>query len=583
MKKKLSMTFDNAVAEQTYQAVTGKERRTQMRFGLLMPSILYGIISFIDPMVLDDSIAGLASNIHLAQGLLFLVLVLLSLKVDAMAYHVGMVAGSVIIAWSGHLYLTGNGALYELAGEGYLMVVWVWLVSGLNIRQAAVVMLVFMAEFFLYQYVRPMPLDYLPVYLYLLFAAALFGIIVAYLTDYHRRKAFLSEQRHRRIESQFIHSQKMEAIGTLAGGIAHDFNNTLAAITGNIYLVKQSIEHDPKALAMLDSIEEVSFRSASIIKQLLAFSRKGLIQMRAIELSALLETTVQLYQVSVPVSTQFEFQNGVEGELLIHGDDNQLEQVVFNLLNNARDAVTDVEMPVITLQAERWTADEEFLHHHPELQAGDYARITICDNGCGIDEDALANIFEPFFTTKTNGTGLGLSMAFGTIQSHGGVLTVEARPEGGTCFRVYLPELEREADSQVKAEQEVASEGEGGTILVADDNDEVLAVVDLLLNELGYRVLQAKNGLEAVEIYRDRGEEISMVVLDVVMPKMGGIDASKQVRSINPSARILFMTGYDPDNSAEGGALRSEAVIMKPFKVDQFSRKISEIMGDSDS
>lgn len=582
MKKKLSMTFDDAVAERIYQTVTGKERKTQMRFGLLMPSILYFIIAFIDPMVLDDSIAEIARNIHLAEGLLFFVLVLLSLKIEAMAYHVGMVAGSVIIAWSSHLYLTGNGALYQLAGEGYLMVVWVWLVSGLNIRQAATVMLVFMVELFLYQYVRPMPMDYLPLYLFLLFAAALFGIIVAYLTDYHRRKAFLSEQRHRRIESQFLHSQKMEAIGTLAGGIAHDFNNTLAAITGNIYLVKQTIEPNPKALAMLDSIEEVSFRSASIIKQLLAFSRKGLIQMRSIELSSLLDTTVQLYQVSVPVSTQFEFHNEVEGELLIHGDDNQLEQVVFNLLNNARDAVADVDKPVITLQAERWRADEHFLHHHPELQTENYARITICDNGCGISEDALANIFEPFFTTKTNGTGLGLSMAFGTIQSHGGVLTVEARPEGGTCFHIHLPELEQEHDPQAKMEQVETSEGDGGTILVADDNDEVLAMVNLLLNRLGYRVLQAHNGSEAIELYRDHGDDISMVILDVVMPKMGGIGASREIRRMNSSARVLFMSGYDPDNSVEEGELESEAVIMKPFKVEHFSRKIADIMGEDD-
>jgi signal transduction histidine kinase len=470
LKKKFFMTFNDPALERAYQSLTGKERKTQMRFGLLMPSILYVIISFIDPMVLDDSIVQLASNIHLGQGLLILILVLFAFKIRSMVYHFGIVSSAVIIAWSSHLYMTGNGALHELAGEGYLMVIWLWLVSGLNVRQASVMTLVFIIEFVLYQYFNPMPLDYLPIYLYLMFAAALFGITIALLTDYHRRQAFLSEQKHRRMESQFIQSQKMEAIGTLAGGIAHDFNNTLAAITGNIYLVKQQIEHNPKTLAMLESIEEVSFRSASIIKQLLAFSRKGLIQMRSTELSTLLETTAQLYQVSVPVNMQFEFRNRVGGELLIHGDDNQLEQVVFNLLNNARDAAADVEKPVITLELDRWKADESFLAAHAEMEAGDFARISIFDNGCGISESDLANIFEPFFTTKTDGTGLGLSMAIGSIQSHGGVLTAEARPEGGTCFRIYLPELKQEADRQVQAEHEVTSEGDGDTILVVDDN-----------------------------------------------------------------------------------------------------------------
>jgi len=576
--KKFFMTFGDPALERVYQSLTGKERKTLMRFGLLMPSILYVMMSLIDPMVLDDSIAKLASSIHLGQGLLFLALVLLSFKIRSMAYHVGIVSTAVIIAWSAHLYLTGNGALYELAGEGYLMMLWLWLVSGLNIRQATVVMLVFLAEFILYHYLNPMPSDYLPIYLFLMLAAALFGIIVALLTNYHRRQSFLSEKKHRQMEAQFIQSQKMEAIGTLAGGIAHDFNNTLAAITGNIYLVKQEIEENPKTLAMLESIEEVSFRSASIIKQLLAFSRKGLIEMRSIELSTLLETANQLYQVSVPGNTKFKFHNRVHGELIIHGDDNQLEQVIFNLLNNARDAVANVDKPVITLELERWKADKGFLTAHPELEAEAFARITICDNGCGISESDLTNIFEPFFTTKTEGTGLGLSMAFGCIQSHGGVLTAEVRPDGGTCFHIYLPELKKSAHSVVKADQIVAAEGDGDTILIADDNDEVLAMIDLLLNKLGYRVLQAKNGLEAVEIYRSQSKEISMVVLDVVMPLMGGVDASKQIRQMNPDARILFLTGYNPDNNAGEGELRTEAVVMKPFKVNAFSQKISEIM-----
>jgi len=576
--KKFFMTFDDPALERAYQSLTGRERKTQMRFGLLMPAMLYVMMSFIDPMVLDDSISKLASDIHLGSGLLFLGLVLLSFKIRSMTYHVGIVSTAVIIAWGAHLYITGNGALHELAGEGYLMVVWLWLVSGLNIRQAAMVMLIFLAEFILYQYLNPMPSDYLPIYLFLMFAASLFGIIVALLTSYHRRQSFLSEKKHRQMEAQFIQSQKMEAIGTLAGGIAHDFNNTLAAITGNIYLVKQNIEDNPKTLAMLESVEEVSFRSASIIKQLLAFSRKGLIEMRSIELSTLLETAAQLYQVSVPGNTKFKFHNRVSDELMIHGDDNQLEQVIFNLLNNARDAIADVDKPLITLELERWKADEGFLTMHPEMEADAYARITICDNGCGISESDLTNIFEPFFTTKTEGTGLGLSMAFGCIQSHGGVLTAEARLEGGACFHIYLPELKKSYHSVAKADQIVAAEGDGATILVADDNEKVLAMIDMLLSKLGYRVLQAKNGLEAVDIYRRQGEEIAMVVLDVVMPSMGGIDASKQIRQMNPDARILFLTGYNPDDNAGEGELRAEVVVMKPFKVATFSQKISKMM-----
>lgn len=579
--KKFTLKFADPEVEAQYRESSAAAKKLQMRLGLLMPAVLYVFFGFFDPAVFGGAVGHQAQLIHIIQGTLFGLLVLISLRMDSVRFHVGMVSGSVIIAWTSHLYLSNTDVAVELAGEGYLMVIWVWLVSGLSIVQSARVMLIFLAEFVAFWPSSAIPPRFVPAHLLFFLAALLFGVIAGYLTEYYRRQSFLSEEKSKKMEAQFIQSQKMEAITTLVGGIAHDFNNTLSVITGNIYLAKQNLEQMPRTLNMLESVETAAFRSAAVIKQLLAFSRKGLIYMEPFQLVPLLDTTARLYQVSVPASTRFDYRNGVQGSLLIRGDANQLEQVLFNLLNNARDAVAGVSHPSIALHVERWRADSAFRRQHPELKGDAFARISVSDNGCGIDLKHLTHIFDPFFTTKAEGTGLGLSMVFGTIHSHGGVITVDSTPGQGSTFSIYLPEQELAVERPQAEQPPAVTEGKGGTILIADDNDNVLDMLTSLLENLGYRVLRAHDGQEAVSLYRRESSEISLVILDVVMPGMGGIGASEEIRRIDPAARLLFLTGYDPDQNTDEADLDAEEIIMKPFNVSDFSRRINELLSSA--
>jgi len=567
-----SLKFDDPEVEVSYQDSVAPARRWQMRLGLLMPAVLYVIFGFLDPLVLPGSVASQAQHIHIAQGIVFTSLVALSLRIESMNYHTGMVAGAVLVAWTSHLYLSSLGGAEELAGEAYLMIIWMWLVSGLNMVQAARVMLAFVAIFLAFRPLTDIAATFLPLYLFFLLAATLFGSIAGYLSEYYRRQGFLSEEKRRKMEEQFIQAQKMEAIGTLVGGIAHDFNNTLAVITGNIFLAKQGLKEQVSALRMLETVEKASFRSAEIIKQLLAFSRKGFVQMQDMDASSLLDTTAHLYRVSVPVSTRFTYRNLLRSSVAIHGDVNQLEQVLFNLLNNAQDAVADTSSPAIELQIDEWSADEQFRQQHPTLQTRQFVRIAVSDNGRGIDGVNLGHIFEPFFSTKTEGTGLGLSMVFGTIQTHGGVVTVESSPGQGSTFRLYLPVLKQPLAEAVSVAGEVEEAVEGGTILIADDNENVLQVTAQLLTNLGYKVLQATDGGEAVKLYGQHSERIGLVLLDIVMPQMGGGEAAKLIRQTNPAVKIIYLTGYDPDASTISGL--NAPIIMKPFNVTEFSHRI---------
>lgn len=575
MLGKLRISFTNPELEAGYQASIQRARIMQMRLGLLMPAILYLVITFLDPLVLSSSISDIASNSHLFLGLFLILLVALSYSNQSMAYHIAMVSVGVLFSWSNHLYLTHHGALYELAGEGFLMVIWVWLVSGLNIWQSSVVMICFAIAFVVAQATHPMSEHFLPIYLFFIFAALLFGVIVGILSDYYRRQGYLAEQNRRKMESQFIQAQKMEAIGTLVGGIAHDFNNTLAAITGNLFLIRQNGSVPEDVVERVKLIESLSFRSAEVIKQLMVFSRKGVVSMEAFEISPLLESMVRIFRVGLPGEMSFEFHNRLKSEqnVLIMGDKNQIEQAVFNLMNNARDAVRERILPSITVTLERpMLLGLEI----PGLENRDVVRITIRDNGCGIPADQIQHIYEPFYTTKNDGTGLGLSMVIGTVKTHDGVLQVESEPDEGTLFTLYLPvhAMGQLADNEDSTFQ-LASQS-GGIILLADDNPEVLEATAGVLASMNYQVLTATNGREAVDLYRVHADTIDLVMMDVDMPVLGGVAAAEEIRAEHADARILFLTGLDAKQMLKERGVRSEDIMMKPLKIEAFSRYISQ-------
>ncbi len=326
----------------------------------------------------------------------------------------------------------------------------------------------------------------------------------------------------KKLEEQLLQSQKMEAIGTLVGGIAHDFNNTLAAIMGNLYLAKKQIDKKELLNSKLSIIEDLSDHAAEMVKQLLTFARKDMVSTRPFSLTSFLNEEFKLSKSIIPENISYSMNLSSE-ELTIHGDVTQLQQVLINLLNNARDAVRDIQQPSIICSLEPFNVDADFSHRHPEISTERLAHLKVEDNGMGVSKEDLGHVFEPFFTTKAvgEGTGLGLSMVYGSIQTHGGVIEVESTEGEGTAFHVYLP-LTQSDGVVVERVEEIAIEGKGETILLIDDEMSVRETTGEVLRELGYKVLLAADGEDGLEKFKANSGGIDAIISDAVMPRMGG-------------------------------------------------------------
>jgi len=398
------------------------------------------------------------------------------------------------------------------------------------------------------------------------------------ITSYIGIQQDLSE--YEMLEGQFYQSQKMEAVGTLVGGIAHDFNNTLAGITGNLYMAKRSAAALPDVVSRLTSVERLSFRASEMIQQLLTFSRKGTVQMNPIAIAPFLKEVIKLQQVTVPENISLTY-HVRDISQMVNGDINLLQQVLINLINNARDAVEHAENPSIWIELEQIPVDDLFLGQYPDSTATELARITVRDNGRGMTPEVVEHIFEPFFTTKGvgRGTGLGLSMVFGAVQSHGGAIRVDSQPGQGTTFHLYLPLGQIPDTGELHAAGESALRGRGETILLVDDEAEVLTIGKDVLESLGYHVLTATDGLEAIDMYTAHRDEIDLLILDVVMPNMGGVPALQQIQELNPDVKALFATGYDKNNTlVQDGHISPDMMISKPYSIAQLSQAIRAIL-----
>ena len=374
----------------------------------------------------------------------------------------------------------------------------------------------------------------------------------------------------KQLEEQLFQSQKMEAIGTLVGGIAHDFNNMLAGVTGNLYLAKELSSEMPDVVEKLDKAENIAFRAANMIQQLLTFARKDIVSVKQIPLNPFLKETLKLLSTSVPENVKLH-QEVCSDPLQINGDAIQLHQVLLNLINNARDAVEGVDSPAITIRLEAWHPDETLIGNHSYFKDKPYAHLSIEDNGCGIPEHQIEHLFEPFFTTKGQGkgTGLGLSMTFGAIKNHHGFIEVESIEGMGTTFHLYIPLL-RQAEEIIvtPAQEKEIAKGHGEVILLVDDEPEVIKTSKEVLESLDYKVLTASDGHQAVELFKAHADEIDLCLLDIVMPIMSGDKAAQCLRQIKPDVKIIFSTGYDKSIMAGMG---NETVLRKPYHIDEVS------------
>jgi len=382
------------------------------------------------------------------------------------------------------------------------------------------------------------------------------------------------------LEEQLRQAQKMEAVGTLVGGIAHDFNNMLAGITGNLYLANKLAEDNPELSTKLNNIEQLSNRAAQMISQMLTFARKGIVQMQTLSLSSFTKEAIKLSRVSVPENIIFHYT--IESDdLLIQGDVTQLQQVIMNLLNNARDALASTEEPEIELSLKIFHADQAFRTRHPDMCMNQLVQLSVRDNGCGIEAQNIEHIFDPFYTSKDvgEGTGLGLSMCFGAVQSHDGVIEVESTVGKGSTFHVYLPLLEDKALDNRVAVSDDDWQAHGETILIADDEQCVRESIAEVLTDIGYHVLQAPDGKKALEIFAAHKGEIQLAILDIVMPYLGGPKLAEKLRLTHPNLPILFATGYDKEHVLNSSASVSNSeVITKPFKFDELGQIIRKLM-----
>ena len=370
----------------------------------------------------------------------------------------------------------------------------------------------------------------------------------------------------KRLEEQLRQAQKMEAIGQLAGGVAHDFNNLLAVIMGFSDLAVRRLAPGHPVVDQLREVTEAARRGGELTRRLLAFSRKQILQPQMLDLGAAAADFARMIGRILGEDVQLVVR-GPKAPVVVHADPVQLEQVLMNLCMNARQAMPNGgELHVSTRAVE---LDRDFAGKNPWARAGSFAEISVRDTGIGMDKETLARAFEPFFTTKSDGTGLGLSTVYGIVEQHGGFLHVESAPGKGTTVQAYLPR------SSEKAATSSASRGADSTeplrgdevILLAEDEPSLRTLVATTLTELGYRVITARDGEEAVGEFERHAREIDLAVLDVVMPRLDAREVYGQMRELRPDVKVLFTTGYAPASTRLAELLESGTVplLEKPF------------------
>ncbi len=383
-----------------------------------------------------------------------------------------------------------------------------------------------------------------------------------------------SEEEKKLLEAQLRQAQKMEAIGTLAGGIAHDFNNLLMAIQGNASLMLFDLEQNHEHYDRLRNIEKLVESGSRLTSQLLGYARKGRYEVRPIDLNQLVQYACETFSRT---RKEIRIKLHLEKHLAaIEADAGQVEQVLMNLLVNAADAMKGGG--TVTIRTAN-TTHEEMRGKLYNPKPGRYVLLTVSDTGVGMDEKTKERIFEPFFTTKEmgRGTGLGLASTYGIIKGHGGFIDVESQPGRGAAFFIYLPASTKKISKAHRAHEGVAR-GQG-TVLLIDDEDMVLEIGRALLETMGYRVITAKEGEEAIAIYEKQGSGIDLVLLDVVMPGLGGGEVFDRLKAMNPDLKCLLLSGYSIDGEASEILQRGcDGFIQKPFKLRDLSKSIREIL-----
>jgi PAS domain S-box-containing protein len=393
-----------------------------------------------------------------------------------------------------------------------------------------------------------------------------------FMVDITARKK--AEEERRKLEVQFQQAQRFEALGTLAGGIAHDFNNLLMNIQGNTSLMLFEIENGHPFFEPLKKIEKQVKSGALLTRQMLGYARKGKFNVKPVDLNQIVNESAETFgRTRKEITIQREFD---EDLFPVEADEGQIEQVLLNLYVNAADAMPAGGKLYLKTKNETHV---NIKSNHYRSTPGNYVQLTITDSGTGMDTQILERIFDPFFTTKEmgRGSGLGLASVYGIIKSHDGYIDVESKKGQGTTFTIFLPASEKDVEGVDDTTAKLIRGS--GTLLIVDDEELVLNVGVNMLKKLGYTVLAAKNGTEAVDIFEANKNKIKMVVLDIIMPGMGGGEVYDKIKAIHPDVKVLLSSGYSVDGQAIALLERGcDGFMQKPFTIEELSGKITQIM-----
>ena len=384
---------------------------------------------------------------------------------------------------------------------------------------------------------------------------------------------------HRKLAEQLRQSQKMEAIGQLAGGVAHDFNNILTVIMGYCGLLNmRSKKFDDTEKDAIEHISSAAEKAALLTRGLLAFSRKQVMDPKPVNLNDVVQQVqkflVRIIGEDIKLKAVYN-----DATLRVLADAGQIEQVLMNLATNARDAMP--EGGALTIETGLQEIDDSFVHSHDWGKPGSYALISVSDTGVGMDEETRKRIFEPFFTTKEvgKGTGLGMAIVHGIVSQHNGFVYVYSELGKGTTFKIFIPLLDKEELTDVA--ESVAKPPKGGTetILVVEDDTSVRKVVETILINSGYEVINAEDGQDAVEKFSENSSKVKLILMDMVMPKKSGLEAYREIRQLRTDIKVLFTSGYTADFIRSRGELDEGAdLVMKPVKPFELLRKVREML-----
>jgi CheY-like chemotaxis protein len=379
-------------------------------------------------------------------------------------------------------------------------------------------------------------------------------------------------------------AQKLESIGLLAGGVAHDFNNLLTGILGNTSLVLDELPTSSRLRPLLENVMLASERAADLTRQLLAYSGKGRFFVQPRDVSTLVREIGSLIQSSIPKKVQLQLELA-EDLPAVELDSAQMQQLLMNLVINGAEAIGEGRNGVVRVRTLLRDVDQMYIARNhfavDPAPPGRYVAIQVEDNGCGMEDGVRRHIFDPFFTTKFTGRGLGLAAALGIVRGHKGSIRIESEPGRGTTFEVLLP-----AGSEQRVEETPAAEPRkelrgAGAILVVDDEELVRKLARATLTHFGYTVLEAANGAEAVEVFREHADEISLVLLDMMMPVKGGEEALEEIRAIRPEATVIGSSGFNESVAKERfGGHGLASFLQKPYSARLLAERVKQAIED---